>query len=93
MLLYVVVNVFNFSQAMWALGNIAGDGPELRDLLLDNGIMDPVLKILGSEERQQKNSSWTLSNLCRGKNPPTNSTLVGDNITIRACFLATDSVW
>ena len=54
---------------MWALGNIAGDGPELRDVVLHNGIMPPLLEILASDVRQKKTASWTLSNLCRGKDP------------------------
>ena len=54
---------------MWALGNIAGDGPEFRDLLLNHGIMSPVLAILDSDVRLKKNAAFTLSNLCRGKDP------------------------
>lgn len=30
-------------QAVWALGNIAGDSPECRDLVLDHGILQPLL--------------------------------------------------
>lgn len=66
---------------MWALGNIAGDGPQFRDLLLNQGIMKPLLQILDTNTRQQKNSSWTLSNLCRGKDPLPNSEMVGNLCT------------
>lgn len=31
-------------QAVWALGNIAGDSPECRDHVLDSGILPPLLK-------------------------------------------------
>ena len=31
-------------QAVWALGNIAGDGPELRDRVLGSGILPPLLQ-------------------------------------------------
>ena len=29
-------------QAVWVLGNIAGDGPELRDNVIEHGIMKSV---------------------------------------------------
>lgn len=31
-------------QAVWALGNIAGDSSECRDFVLDHGVMQPLLK-------------------------------------------------
>lgn len=31
-------------QAVWALGNIAGDSPECRDHVLDNGVLVPLLQ-------------------------------------------------
>ena len=31
-------------QAVWALGNIAGDSPECRDFVLQNGVLMPLLK-------------------------------------------------
>ena len=33
-------------QAVWALGNIAGDGPELRDHVIDQGIIKPLLNLI-----------------------------------------------
>ncbi len=56
-------------QAVWALGNIAGDGPEFRDVVLNHGAMVPILDSLSSDTKFKKNASWTLSNLCRGKDP------------------------
>ena len=32
-------------QAVWALGNIAGDGPELRDHVIDQGTIKPLLNL------------------------------------------------
>lgn len=31
-------------QAVWALGNIAGDSPECRDHVLDEGVLAPLLQ-------------------------------------------------
>ena len=33
-------------QAVWALGNITGDGPECRDYVIQAGIIPPLLKFV-----------------------------------------------
>ncbi|XP_075164343.1 karyopherin alpha1 [Haematobia irritans] len=89
-------------QAVWALGNIAGDSPSCRDHLLNSGIMQPLLHVLSTTERLTmiRNAVWTLSNLCRGKNPPADFTKIVHGLPILARLLnhtdtdvLTDTCW
>ena len=54
---------------MWALGNISGDGQEMRDIVLSYGVMKPLLNILDSEHERliMASATWTLSHLCKGR--------------------------
>ncbi|KAK1343953.1 hypothetical protein QTO34_014510 [Cnephaeus nilssonii] len=59
-------------QAVWALGNIAGDSTMCRDYVLDCNILPPLLQLFSKQNRltMTRNAVWALSNLCRGKSPP-----------------------
>ncbi|OUM65839.1 hypothetical protein PIROE2DRAFT_7083, partial [Piromyces sp. E2] len=57
--------------AAWALGNIAGENPENSKIIIDNGALGSLIKMLGSNDKDLiQTSAFTFSNLCRGSNPP-----------------------
>lgn len=90
-------------QAIWAIGNIAGDGPVYRDMVISTGIMPPLLELLSSGAAKlsmQRNCTWVLSNLCRGKNPQPDFEVVKHAIPTLGLLLqsqdeevVTDSTW
>jgi hypothetical protein len=54
-------------QAVWALGNVAGDSPECRDFVIVNGMLDPLLTYVFSsvicEDFDKKSNSLSLIRL------------------------------
>ncbi|XP_024527852.1 importin subunit alpha-1 [Selaginella moellendorffii] len=61
-----------FQRKEWALGNVAGDSPKCRDLVLNNNAMTPLLAQLNENAvlSMLRTATWTLSTFCRGKPQP-----------------------
>ncbi|KAF4691916.1 hypothetical protein FOZ60_014404 [Perkinsus olseni] len=59
-------------QSIWAVANIAGDGPGIRDQCLRLGILQPLLDVIraGQTIGLVRLGTWALSNFCRGKPAP-----------------------
>ncbi|RKO85499.1 armadillo-type protein [Blyttiomyces helicus] len=90
-------------QAVWALGNIAGDSPRCRDFVLREGALRPLLNILNENTNKLsmlRNATWTLSNFCRGKNPPPEWSMISPALPVLAKLIyasdeevLTDACW
>ncbi|CAH2039092.1 unnamed protein product [Thlaspi arvense] len=59
-------------QAVWALGNVAGDSPKCRDFVLGYEPLVPFLALFNEHSKLSmlRNATWSLSNFCRGKPQP-----------------------
>ncbi|KAK2410706.1 importin subunit alpha-2 [Trifolium repens] len=59
-------------QAIWALGNVAGDFPRYRDLVLSYGALIPLLSQFNERTKSSilRIATWALLNFCRGKPQP-----------------------
>ncbi|XP_042419059.1 importin subunit alpha-2-like [Zingiber officinale] len=64
-------------QCAWALGNVAGEGEELRNILLAQGALLPLARLmLSNEGSAARTAAWALSNLIKGPNPKAATELI-----------------
>uniref|UniRef100_A0A8C8FNM9 Importin subunit alpha n=1 Tax=Oncorhynchus tshawytscha TaxID=74940 RepID=A0A8C8FNM9_ONCTS len=82
-------------QAVWALGNIIGDGPQCRDYVISLGVVKPLLSFINPSIPITflRNVTWVIVNLCRNKDPPPPMETVQE---VRQTFNLTeflDTVW
>ncbi|XP_046643251.1 importin subunit alpha-like [Daphnia pulicaria] len=63
---------FLAEQAVWALGNIAGNGPELRDHVIELGIINPLITLIKPDapDTLLRKVACTLRHLCFNSYPP-----------------------
>lgn len=94
-------------QAIWALGNIAGDSPVFRNLVLECNILNNLLTLAGhitsnyeNNIHRIRNIAWTCTNLCRNRYPPTEMRyiehilpLINQLMLIPDTQVVTDALW
>ncbi|BFZ17288.1 hypothetical protein BsWGS_20327 [Bradybaena similaris] len=87
---------------VWALGNIIGDGAELRDFVIESGILIPLMRLVDMNAPPifLRTVTWVILNLCRKNNPPPkleaiNACLSALRILIRHtdCVILSDACW
>lgn len=64
-------------QCAWALGNVAGEGKELREVMLSQGALPPLARMmLPNKGSTVRTGAWALSNLIKVLNPSSDIALV-----------------
>lgn len=89
-------------QAVWALGNIIGDGPHCRDYVVSLGIVKPLISFVSPTVPLSflRNVTWVMVNLCRSKEPPAQVDMVQEILPALAVLIhhsdtniLVDTVW
>lgn len=88
-------------QSAWCLGNVSGDSAQLRDIVIQNGALEPLIQnILDPASLSLlRNCTWSLSNFCRGKPQPNIATIqaglpvLGQLVTSNVDQTTTDAAW
>lgn len=54
-------------QCSWAIGNVAGEGEDLRNVLLSQGALPPLARMIFPDKGSAvRTAAWALSNLIKG---------------------------
>ncbi|KAI3512101.1 hypothetical protein L1887_19295 [Cichorium endivia] len=90
-------------QCAWALGNVAGEGDELRQILISQGALLPLAKMmLPNKGSTVRTAAWALSNLIKGPDPKAATELIKVDGVVEAILrhlrksddeLATEIAW
>ncbi|KAL3531909.1 hypothetical protein ACH5RR_005430 [Cinchona calisaya] len=64
-------------QCAWAVGNVAGEGEDLRNILLSQGALPPLARMmLPNKGSTVRTAAWALSNLIKGPDPKAATELI-----------------
>lgn len=90
-------------QCAWALGNVSGEGEELRNILLAQGALLPLARLmLSNKPSTTRTAAWALSNLIKGPDPKAATSLIRIDGVLHAIIqhlkksddeLATEVAW